>query len=115
MKNRDTDERVIRNIREFEEFDGRYVTVVGKYHSIPKPRKGISSEDVPKDHATLILDDGANIFIEPIDSPKSIRTTEERNQFEARKVYIRGIAHKIMPSSGQSLINPCISDITSIS
>jgi hypothetical protein len=114
MKNRDTDERVIRNIREFAEFDGRYVTVVGKYRSIPKPRKGISS-DVPKDHATLILDDGANIFIEPIDSPKSIRSTEERNQFEARKVYLRGIAHKIMPSSGQSLINPCISDITSIS
>jgi hypothetical protein len=115
MKNRDRDERLIRSIREFEEFDGRYVTVVGKYRSISKPRKGLSSEDAPKDHATLILDDGANIFIEPIDSPKSIRSTEERNHFEARKVYVRGIAHKIMPSSGQSLINPCISDITSIS
>jgi hypothetical protein len=91
--------------------DGRRVTTLGRYCSIAAPRKGPPLAGAPKDRAVIVLDDGTEVFLEPIDSQKALRSAEERHQFEAKRVRVTGTAHRIMPSQGQSLIAPCIAEV----
>jgi hypothetical protein len=69
---------------------------------------------VPKDQALLKLEDGTRVYLEALDSPKSQRQSKELQRFDGKRVRVRGVVHAIMPSRGQGLLEPCISDVAQI-
>jgi len=94
--------------------DGRRAVAVGYYRAIPRPVKGATSETGPTDRAVLELDDGARVYLEPLDSLQSVRPADERESFDGRRVRVQGVLHARMPSQGQSLIAPCITGIENV-
>ena len=54
--------------------------------AVPRPVKGIVSRNVLNDRALLELEDGANVYLEEIDSPKSKRRPEELRRFDGKRV-----------------------------
>jgi hypothetical protein len=59
----------------------------------------------------VVLDDGLAVWLEPLESAASQRPPDELVRFDGRTVRVRGIAHEIMPASGQSLLAPCLSRV----
>ena len=94
--------------------DGLLVTACGRYRAIAEPRQGPPDPDAPRDRGVIILADGTEVFIEPMDSPAARRSHEERERFDGKRVCMTGIARKIMPAQGQSLIDPCIEHVSGI-
>lgn len=105
---------VVRYGDELAAHDGERVVVRGRYRSLAEPRKGPPLPEAPKDHAVIVLADGTDVFLEPLYSPEARRSPEERQRFEGLTVRASGTAHRIMPSRGESLIAPCISDVNHI-
>jgi hypothetical protein len=95
-------------------FNGQEVTTIGRYQAIVQPIKGLVRKELPKDRALLKLADGTEVYLEPLDSPKSRRHPNEIKQLDGKLVQIRGIIYIRMPSRGASLIAPCIADVTEI-
>jgi hypothetical protein len=104
----------VRRGSDLAEHNGERVVVLGSYRSLAAPRKGPPEPNASRDHAVVVLADGTEVFLEPLHSPKAERPPEERQQLEGKNVRVSGTAHKIMPSRGESLISPCIDDITRI-
>ena len=100
--------------QDIERLDGEHAVVIGRYCAVERPIKGIVKKPRPKDHALLELEDGADVFLEPFDSPASQRPTSELSQFDGKRVRVTGIAHKVMPAKGASPLAPCVSEITQI-
>jgi hypothetical protein len=98
----------------FNAHDNRSIRVEGTYRAIAMPRKGPPSPAAARDYAILALSDGAQVYLEPLDSPAARRPQQERARFDGKPVVVTGTAHRIMPSQGQSLIAPCLSSILSI-
>jgi hypothetical protein len=110
----DAEEPLVRQGTDFAAHDGKRVTAAGRYQSVVAPQKGAAAPDVPKDRALLVLEDGTEIFLEPMDSPKALRSAAERRQLEGKKIHATGTAHRIMPSRGESVIAPCLSDVSAV-
>jgi hypothetical protein len=102
--------RVAADLRRFE---GCAVIAIGAYRAIAMPIKGAAPRG-SKVHAVVVLEDGTEVYIEPLDSPESRRKAAERRKFEGRQVRVHGIAHSVMPARGQGLIAPCLSVVTNI-
>src|SRR5215471_10164271 len=94
--------------------DGKRLITIGRYCSVPRPIKGVVSKNVPKDRALLELEDGIEVYLEPLDSPKSKRPRKELQQFDGKRVRVLGEVHAIMPSRGEGLLAPCISNVSQI-
>jgi hypothetical protein len=94
--------------------DGKIAIVIGKYTIIPEPTKGIAQVNTHKKYAVIVLNDGTHVFLEPMNSPQSIRSETEYEEFKGKCVLVFGTINRIMPSLGESLINPCISQVVSI-
>jgi hypothetical protein len=107
-------DQVVKTKEDLIRYDGQTVVAVGNYEAIPQPMKGQVKKQLPKDHAVLRLDDGTKVYLEALDSRKSRRREAELEQFNGRRVYVHGTAHEQMPARGQSLIAPCLSDISEI-
>lgn len=95
-------------------YDGQVVRAVGLYTAIAAPRKGPPAPGAPLDHAVLVLPDGTRVYLEAFGTAQARRPAGERARFDGRRIIITGVAHKIMPSSGQSLVAPCLSDLRDI-
>ncbi len=108
----DTDQVMTR--ADLDRFDRRRVTVVGVYRAITQPIKGAHQRDAEKDRAVLQLDDGTEIFLEPLDSLQSRRAAAETREFDGKRVCVEGTAHALMPARGESLVAPCLVEVTSI-
>jgi hypothetical protein len=94
--------------------DGKRAVVVGRYDAVERPMRGVLRAPRPKDHAQVTLGDGAHVYVEPFDSPASHRPADELRRFDGKTVMVTGTVFKIMPSSGQSPIAPCVADVTEI-
>jgi hypothetical protein len=105
---------IARTKADIARLDGKRAVCVGRYLAIPRPVKGMTNETGSKDRAVLELDDGARVYLEPLDSPRSVRPADERDSFDGRRVRVRGVLHVRMPSEGQSLIAPCITGIEDV-
>lgn len=105
----------IRSAGDIARSDGKRVVATGVYREASRPVRGAANRTDPKDRATLLLADGTVLWLEALDSPKSQRAETERTKFAGKRVSVRGIAHRVMPSHGESLVAPCISDIEDIS
>lgn len=91
-------------------FDGVEALVQGTYRAVPRPVRG-SDQGRPLDRAVVVLDDGARVYLEPLDEPTSIRPDDERERLEGRWIAVRGIVHEYMPSRGQAPLSPCVHHI----
>jgi hypothetical protein len=103
----------VRVAADMRRFEGRAVIAIGAYRAVAMPVKGAVSGG-PKLHAVVQLEDGTDVYIEPLDSRESRRKATELRRFEGRRVRVHGVAHSVMPSQGQGLIAPCLSHVTSV-
>ena len=110
----DPNRPIVRSYQDCVTNDGKDAIVIGKYMAVSEPVKGIVQVDLQKNHAMIIVSDDTYVFLESLDSPKAIRARTELVSFDGKLVEAFGTIHLIMPSSGQSLINPCISPVMSI-
>ena len=94
--------------------NGKRAIAVGRYRAIERPVKGVGTGSGSKDRAVLELDDATRVYLEPLDSEQSLRSSDERQRFDGQRVRVRGVLHFRMPSQGQSLIAPCIAEIEDI-
>jgi hypothetical protein len=113
-KGNPSEELLVKSLDALVAHNRERATVLGRYRSIVAPRKGPPLPGAPKDRAVIVLNDGIEVFLEPMDSPNAVRPAEERQQFEGKKVRVTGTAYRIMPSQGESLIAPCICDVSLI-
>lgn len=105
----------IRTSGDIKRHNRTLVIAEGRYEAIARPRKGGAASDAPHELAGVVLDDGTRVYLEPMDSEGAVRSPEERQQWNGKQVKVSGVIHSIMPSRGQSLIAPCLSDVQSIS
>jgi len=90
---------------------GREVVAHGRYEAAQRPRRGTAPNPFPADRAVLRLADGARLWLEPLEAPESVRPAEERERLEGRDVRARGVAYRVMPASGESIIDPCLAGV----
>jgi hypothetical protein len=91
--------------------DGKRAVAVGQYLAIERPIRGVAKKPGPKDRALLELEDGTKVYLEPLDSSESQRPAGELQRFDRKRVRVQGVFHARMPSKGQSLTAPCITDV----
>lgn len=95
--------------------DRSLVIAEGRYHAIARPRKGGPEEGAAHELAVIVLDDETRVHLEPLDSENAVRSREERRRWDGKPVRVTGVIHAIMPSHGQSLVAPCLSEVRGIS
>ena len=105
---------IVRSIQELKRRDGQQAEVAGRYCAVERPMRGTVRKPRPKDHALLLLDDGAQVYLEPFDSPASRRPESELLEFDGKRVRVTGIAYQRMPARGESPLAACIAEITQI-
>jgi hypothetical protein len=89
--------------------DGCEITLHGRYTASAQPVRGGRGTQ-PVDRAFVLLADGTQVWLEPLDQPASVRPDSER-QLDGVAVRVRGRAHRIMPAIGQSLLAPCLTAV----
>jgi len=105
---------IVRTAEELKRRDGQQAEVAGRYCAVERPMKGTVRKPRPRNHAVLVLDDGAHVYLEPFESPASQRPESELTQFDGKRVRVTGIAFHRMPARGESPVGPCVADITQI-
>jgi hypothetical protein len=104
----------VRTKEDIARLDGRPALVVGRYEAVGRPVRGRSPSPGAKDHAQVVLSDGTRVYLEPYDRPASRRPAEERRACDGKMVVVTGTVFRVMPSSGQSPIAPCIADVGAV-
>jgi hypothetical protein len=105
---------LIDGLEDFLRHNGQPVRLAGRYRSVPAPLRGVRRPDAVADHAMLLLQDGAKVYVEALGSGRARRPDEERAQFEGRDVVMTGIAHATMPMAGSRLDSPCLSNVRQV-
>lgn len=104
----------VRTLPELVAASGSPVVAHGRYEAQPVPVRGVAPPPRPADRAVLVLDDGTDVWLEPLDAEASVREADERERLEGKAVRAAGIAHERMPAAGESLVAPCLSDVSSL-
>lgn len=94
--------------------DGHLVIARGVYRARPVPIKGVDGTGRPQDHALLELAGGSKVWLEPLDTDRSIRPAEELRRCADRRVRVAGTLHAVMPARGQSILSPCIANVSDV-
>lgn len=97
---------------DIERLDGQTVRVCGHYQAIPRPRPGGPAPDAQRDHAILVLRDGTHVYLETLFTEAAVRPPAERARLDGKPVCAEGTLHRIMPSKGQGLLAPSLSNLT---
>lgn len=90
---------------------GSPVVARGRYEARPRPVRGTKPPPQPTDRAVIVLDDGVAVWLEPLEASASVRPADERERLDGKTVTVRGIAHELMPYTGESPLAPCLSEI----
>ncbi|HEX9989537.1 MAG TPA: hypothetical protein VGE45_13800 [Chloroflexia bacterium] len=96
---------------------GQNVRVVGRYTQIDV-RKRSTPQPVYNGHASLVLEDGTTVLLEPIWSKASKRPRKEIKRYDGQIVGAVGIILPEAPDSpdeAANLMMPCLTNIQSIS
>jgi hypothetical protein len=104
----------VRNLDDIQKHDNKDVALFGLYLAMPTPTKGAHADTPLKHDAMVVLSDGTEVLLEPLDSPLAKRSDEERERFNGKNVRVTGVIHRIMHSEGESLSVSCIDNISSI-
>jgi hypothetical protein len=96
-----------------ERLDGKPAAVVGVYEQVDvraRPRPPAVFDG----HAAVRLRDGHLVCVEPVWSPRAVRSEDEVARAEGRSVYVVGVVHLRSPEPPEpaaSVIGPCVSDV----
>lgn len=104
----------ITTLGELQAHDGERVIVSGCYQAVALPRQGGSDPEAARERAVVVLDDATQIYLEPLEDPASVRPLDERLRFDTRRVHVHGRIRRWMPSRGEGLLAPCLTEITEI-
>jgi hypothetical protein len=104
----------VRNLDDIQKNDKKDVALFGLYLAMPTPTKGAHADTPLKHNAMVVLSDGTEVLLEPLDSPLAKRSDEERDRFNGKNVRVTGTIHRIMQSEGESLSVSCIDNISRI-
>ncbi len=102
---------------DINENDGETVRVVGRYTQIDV-RKSRKPPPVYTGHASLVLEDGTTVLLEPTWHKASRRPRREINRYDGQMVSAVGAISSTSPddpSGAATLIIPCLMNIQSIS
>jgi hypothetical protein len=110
------DNSPIVSVSQLVRHSGMPATVVGTYHQVDTRMKRHSS---PKyvGHAAIRLDDGTDVYLEPIWSKSALRGARERRRFDGRRVAVTGVPLARMPEPAEPvahLVGPCITGVERI-
>jgi hypothetical protein len=105
-----SDVRDVSTGSEFIAADLCRVRLHGRYSARERPVRG-GRIDRPVDRAVLVLADDFEVWLEPLDQASSVRPDDERVRFDEAGVHATGIAHKVMPATGESPLAPCLVDV----
>jgi hypothetical protein len=109
--------RICRSLAEFEASDGTRVLLEGLYRSIAVRQGRGRRPGAEPDHASIRLNDGVEVLLEPNWSDAARRSPEERSQFDRKRVIAEGVAHRRAPRPPQPIayvIGPCLSPVLCI-
>ena len=106
----------ISSLQEIQEVSGRRARLAGVYQQVdlrqkPRPPAVFAGQ------VALVLDDGAAVYMEPSWSEVALRSSEERSQFEGRRVVVTGVVWAEMPEPPEPLahvLGPCVSPVEKI-
>ena len=104
----------IRERADIERLDGERVSAIGRYVAIHAPVKGDLDPTGERDHAVVVLDDDTQVYLEPIDDPRSARPSDEIDRLDGQLVLVIGRMHRYMPARGATLVAPCLADLEAI-
>ena len=104
----------VRSRGDIARLDRQHVVAHGIYRVRPLPVKGDDGSARPHDRALLELADGAEVWLEPLDTPQSQRPASELQHYADRPVQVTGTLHAVMPARGQSLLASCIAAIIAV-
>ena len=104
------------SLPQLEQCSSQRATVIGTYHEIDvrmKQREPVKYVG----HSAVTLDDGTDVYLEPVWSSVALRASSERRQFNGRRVAVTGIVFSEMPQPPEPVahpIAPCVSNIERI-
>lgn len=84
-------------LRDVQRLSGGQVLLVGTYQQVdmrmrPKP------PPLYQGHVAVVLSDGTQVLLEPSWSKAAIRSPEEREQYDGRRVELTGVIHARSPA-----------------
>lgn len=106
------DMNIVGTLGDVARLDQQRIVLTGVYRAVERPVKGATSNPRPRDHALIELADGGGVYLEPLDSPAAKRAADEIKRFDGKRVSVGGTIHKLMPTRGQGLLAPCLSEVT---
>ena len=77
--------------QELTSASGLPVVAHGRYEARQVPIRGTLDLPRPVDRAVVVLEDGVAVWLEPLDSPMSVRSADELERFHGRSVRVEGI------------------------
>jgi hypothetical protein len=107
----------VRSWAELERASGRAGAVVGVYRQVDV-RQLAEDEDPEYDgHAAVRLDDGVDVFLEPVWADAALRPAEEIERCEGRQVRARGVLHARAPEPPEpvaTIVSPCVTPVEAV-
>jgi hypothetical protein len=91
-----------------------YVVVEGVYEQQDVRMRPSPPEPLYEGHAALVLDDGVKVYLGLQQEPEALRSAEEREGFENRRVRATGLLFATNPGPGTVIDAPLLADISSV-
>ena len=104
---------VVRSRADAKEHAREEVVVEGVYEQ-RDVRRIKAGPDELEGHVVLVLSDGAQVFLYAPDDDEALRSADERERLEHRKVRAAGLLLSRIPGPGAAVRAPCLIDVTSI-
>ncbi len=106
----------IAGLSQLQERSGQRAVIAGVYHQVDVRQKQ-RPPAVYAGHVAIGLDDSTEVYLEPIWSTAALRSPEERNRFDRRRVAVTGVVLARMPEPPEPaahLMGPCVSPVEQV-
>jgi hypothetical protein len=90
------------------------VIVEGVYEQRDVRRIKSDPDELLQGHVVIVLSDDAQVFLYPPNDDEALRSAQERERLEHRKVRVAGLLLSRVPGPGAAIRAPCLTDVTSI-
>jgi hypothetical protein len=96
--------------------DGGRAAIVGTYQQVDV-RMMPNGDPVYRGHASVVLEDGIEVMLEPMWAPEAIRPQDELASCEGRTVRVIGVIRAKSPKPPQpqaTIVGPCVHPVESV-
>lgn len=105
---------VVASLADARSHASRYVAVEGVYEQRDVRMRRADPDELLAGHVALVLDDGGEVYLYSPDDDEALRSEEERERLEHRRVRAVGLLFATMAGDAASITAPCLVDISSI-